>query len=236
MRDGRVTGRIAAILDRNFNRFQDEEAGFFGFFECVNDQEAATALLQAAREWLLARGARIMRGPVNPSTNYECGLLVDGFDSSPMVMMTYNPPYYAALLEGAGLRKAKDLWAWTSSTSSVAAEKALRVGDRALKIEGRDGAADQHEGFPGGRGKGVGSLQRRLGPQLGFRTHDARGVPAQRQGDEADPEAGTGPAWGSGRPGGGFRPGAARYQPGAQARRRQTISRSGYSKSCIING
>lgn len=136
VRDGRVTGRIAAILDRNFNRFQDEEAGFFGFFECLNDPEAATALLQAAREWLLTRGARIIRGPANPSTNYECGLLVEGFDSSPMVMMSYNPPYYAALLEGAGLRKGKDLWAWTSSTSSVAAEKALRVGDHALKSKG----------------------------------------------------------------------------------------------------
>ena len=135
-RDGRVAGRIAAIIDRNHNRFQGEEAGFFGFFECENDPAAAAALLGAARDWVTARGAEVVRGPVNPSTNYECGLLVEGFDSDPMVMMTYNPPYYATLIEGAGLHKAKDLWAWLSSTTAVATEKVLRVGDRALRSNG----------------------------------------------------------------------------------------------------
>lgn len=135
-RNGAVVGRIAAIHDRNFNQFQDEQAGFFGFFECERDSEAAAALLHTAREWVAARGARIVRGPVSPSTNYECGLLVEGFDSSPVIMMPYNPPYYAALIEGAGLRKGRDLWAWLSSTSAVAADKALRVGDRALKSNG----------------------------------------------------------------------------------------------------
>ena len=62
--------------------------------------------------WLVDRGAQVIRGPVNPSTNYECGMLVEGFDSDPMIMMTYNPPYYAALMERAGLRKAKDLYAY----------------------------------------------------------------------------------------------------------------------------
>ena len=102
----------------------------------MDDQQAASALLHAAREWLRARGARVIRGPVNPSTNYECGLLVEGFDSCPMVMMTYNPPYYAALMEGAGLRKAKDLYAYLSTPWQVAEGKAMRVGDRALRANG----------------------------------------------------------------------------------------------------
>ncbi|MFB3828104.1 MAG: N-acetyltransferase [Bryobacteraceae bacterium] len=132
-RQGRTVGRLAAILDRNFNRFHGEDAGFFGFFECEDDPPAASALFHASREWLHARGARIIRGPVNPSTNYECGLLIDGFDSLPMIMMPYNPPYYAQLVEGAGLRKAKDLYAYTVTADTVTGEKTERVAARALE-------------------------------------------------------------------------------------------------------
>jgi len=98
-RAGRAVGRIAAIVDRNHNRFHNEQAGFFGFFECIDDAPVAEALLTRARQWVSDRGAQCFRGPVNPSTNYECGMLVEGFDSDPMVMMTYNPPYYPALME-----------------------------------------------------------------------------------------------------------------------------------------
>ena len=111
-RDGRVVGRVMAILNRAHNEFHNERAGFFGFFEVENDEQAAGALLNAARDWVLGRGAAVIRGPVNPSTNYECALLVEGFDLDPMVMMTYNPPYYAALLEGYGMKKAMDLYAY----------------------------------------------------------------------------------------------------------------------------
>lgn len=131
--DGRVAGRVAAILDPNYNRFQNEEAGFFGFFESVNDQSVADGLLGAAREWLRGRGARLIRGPMNPSTNYECGLLVDGFDSSPMVMMTYNPRYYGELLERAGLRKAKDLVAYHVAVAKAEMGKSERVAQRAAE-------------------------------------------------------------------------------------------------------
>lgn len=131
LRDGQTAGRIAAILDPNHNKFHNEEAGFFGFFESVNDQCVADALLGAARDWLWERGARVIRGPVNPSTNYECGLLVEGFDSSPQVMMPYNPAYYAELLERAGLRKAKDLYAYWVATSPLGTEKIERVARRA---------------------------------------------------------------------------------------------------------
>jgi GNAT superfamily N-acetyltransferase len=135
-RDGRVVGRIAAILDRNHNKFHQENAGFFGFFESTNDPEVAAALLGAARKWVFDRGAELLRGPVSPSTNYECGMLVEGFDSSPMVMMTYNPPYYPALMEKAGLRKAKDLNAYVNTAAAVELEKIGRVADRKLARSG----------------------------------------------------------------------------------------------------
>ena len=127
----RVAGRIAAILDRN--QFAPDSLGFFGFFEAVDSQPIVNALLRSAWDWLRARGARTMRGPVNPSTNYECGLLVEGFDSSPFVMMTYNPPYYAGLLERAGLRKIKDLLAYITTAAATAGHKAMRVADRAMR-------------------------------------------------------------------------------------------------------
>lgn len=111
-RDGRVVGRIMAILNRAHNEFHNERAGFFGFFEVENDKQAAAALLDGARDWVRERGATVVRGPVNPSTNYECALLVEGFDLDPMVMMTYNPPYYAELLEAYGMKKAMDLYAY----------------------------------------------------------------------------------------------------------------------------
>ena len=135
-RDGQVVGRIAAIFDRAHNRFHEEQAGFFGFFECVNDAAVAKALLDRAWNWLQERGAKFMRGPVNPSTNYECGLLVEGFNSDPMVMMTYNPPYYAALLENAGMHKAKDLYAYLSNANTISTEKIEHAAKRALRATG----------------------------------------------------------------------------------------------------
>jgi GNAT superfamily N-acetyltransferase len=136
LRDGRPVGRIAAIRDRNYIEFHAEQAGFFGFFECVNEPPVAAGLLGAARAWLVERGAQVIRGPVNPSTNYECGLLVDGFDSCPMVMMPYNPPYYDALIQGAGLRKAKDLYAYYSPTDSPTLSRIERIAARSAEANG----------------------------------------------------------------------------------------------------
>lgn len=135
-RDGRVVGRIAAIFDRAHNKFHEESAGFFGFFESIDDPDVARALLTRAREWVFAKGAKFLRGPVNPSTNYECGLLVDGFDSAPRVMMSYNPRYYPKLMDQVGLKKAKDLNAYKQSVAGVDAEKVGRVADRKLAQKG----------------------------------------------------------------------------------------------------
>ena len=112
MRGGEVCGRIAAILNQGHNERYRERRGFFGFFECVDDQAAADGLLDAARQWFADQGIYCLRGPANPSLNYEVGTLIDGFDSPPTFMMTYNPPYYARLLENYGFRKTQDLYAF----------------------------------------------------------------------------------------------------------------------------
>ena len=115
LRDGQVCGRVAAIVNHAHNRRYKEQRGFFGFFESVDDQQVATGLFDAAAAWLADRDIRAIRGPTNPSLNYECGLLIesaDGFDGPPTFMMTYNPLYYARLIEGYGFRKVQDLYAY----------------------------------------------------------------------------------------------------------------------------
>ena len=111
-RGGRPVGRVAAIENRAHNGFHRDSVGFFGFFEAHNDQEASSALLAAAEEWLRERGLDTIRGPMNPSTNHECGLLVRGFEHHPLIMTPWNPRYYESLLESAGFGKAKDLIAY----------------------------------------------------------------------------------------------------------------------------
>jgi GNAT superfamily N-acetyltransferase len=110
-RDGDVVGRIAAIENTLHNEFHNDRVGFFGMFESVEDPAVADALLDAAGEWVRSRGLASLRGPVNFSTNEDCGLLIDNFEAPPTVMMPFNPPYYAGLMEGWGLEKAKDLLA-----------------------------------------------------------------------------------------------------------------------------
>lgn len=111
-RAGAVVGRIAAAHNRRHLETWGDGAGFFGFFECEDDAEAAGALLAAAGDWLRARGLASMRGPTSFTINDESGLLLDAFDRPPVLLMPYNPPHYRALLEGAGCRKAQDLLAY----------------------------------------------------------------------------------------------------------------------------
>lgn len=111
-RNGQPCGRVLVSDDSRYNEYHGSNLGCFGMFEAVNDPHVAHALLDAAAGWLLARGRTRMRGPVEYSMNYTCGLLVDGFDTPPRVMMNHNPPYYAALLESYGLAKVKDLYSW----------------------------------------------------------------------------------------------------------------------------
>jgi GNAT superfamily N-acetyltransferase len=108
-RDGEIVGRIAAISNRLHNETHGDQVGFFGFFESIDDQAVANALFDASSDWCRALGHDVLRGPASFSVNDECGLLVDGFDTPPALMMPHNPRYYVQLIEGAGFRKAKDL-------------------------------------------------------------------------------------------------------------------------------
>jgi GNAT superfamily N-acetyltransferase len=108
-RQGEVVGRIAAITNRLHNEFHQDRVGFFGFFESIYDHGVADALFDTARDWLRTRGHEVMRGPASFSTNDECGLLIDGYETPPTLMMPHNPPYYQRLVNAAGFAKAKDL-------------------------------------------------------------------------------------------------------------------------------
>jgi GNAT superfamily N-acetyltransferase len=111
-RDGRAVGRITAHIDRHLNEYQQNDWGMFGFFECENDPEAANALLSAAETWLRARSRERMVGPMDFTTNDECGVLVDGYDLLPTVLTNWHHRYYPDLLESYGLVKAMDLYMW----------------------------------------------------------------------------------------------------------------------------
>lgn len=107
--NGRTVGRIAAIRNEAHNREHHDDVGFFGFFECIDDQDVANALFETAAAWLRTKNCDTMRGPMSPSINDESGLLVDGFTTPPVLMMPHNPTYYVRLVERAGFTKAKDL-------------------------------------------------------------------------------------------------------------------------------
>jgi GNAT superfamily N-acetyltransferase len=130
VQDGVVRGRIAAIIDQNYITFQQDNAGFFGFFESVNDKKITHALLERVKDFLRARGLGSVLGPLSPSTNDECGLLIEGFDSPPCFMMPYNPPYYQGLLEGCGLQKAKDLYANFMTDEGGVPDRVRRISSR----------------------------------------------------------------------------------------------------------
>ncbi len=128
-RNGEVIGRIGAIVNDNHNREHNDKVGFFGFFECVNEQDVANALFDEAKNYLLSKGMNAMRGPANPSVNDEYGLLIEGFDSPPVVLMTYNPKYYVTLIENYGLKKEKDLYAYILDQNTVYTDKFNRANE-----------------------------------------------------------------------------------------------------------
>ncbi len=118
--DGKnVLGRICAVLNRGHLERYNDGVGFCGFFDCVDDVSAAGALFDAAAAWLKEKGCTTIRGPVNPSLNHTLGLLIDGFNSSPFFMMTYNPKYYEKLFEENGFRKTEDMYAYWGSVDML---------------------------------------------------------------------------------------------------------------------
>ncbi len=129
-RDGRDVGRIAGVTDRHFNEYHHDHAGSFGFFECVNDRAVSQKLFAAVLDWARSKGMKRVLGPLNPTTNEESGLLVHGFDSSPVFMMTYNPPYYVDLITSEGFAKAKDLFAYTFDLANAPMDRFERISAR----------------------------------------------------------------------------------------------------------
>lgn len=111
-RGSETVGRIAGIVDRNYNQSHNEKMAVWGFFECTDDQDAAQVLFSAVEAWARQKGMTFLRGPLSPSMNYETGLLIEGFYYPPAVGMTYNPPYYLKLIESTGYAKEKDLLAF----------------------------------------------------------------------------------------------------------------------------
>ena len=130
---GRPVGRIVSIVNHVHNDYHNEKTGFFGFLEGEKDEELFRLLLAAAEDKLKAAGMEKVRGPMNFSTNEECGLLVQGFDSCPLIMMTYNPPWYKDMLEGTGYGKLKDLLAYYLDSGVLDYSKISRVADLVLR-------------------------------------------------------------------------------------------------------
>ena len=128
IKDGLIVGRIAAIKNDMHLKYHNDNSGFFGFFECINDQQVAKALFDAAKKWLKEKGLTRMLGPANPSSNDEYGMLLEGFEDSPRLLMTYNPKYYLELCANYGMTKAKDLIAYKLENHKVmGSEKLKRV-------------------------------------------------------------------------------------------------------------
>src|SRR4051812_42429032 len=138
-RDGQIVGRIMASDDPNYNALHETNVGCFGLFECIDDREVANALFEAASGWLRKKGRAEVMGPIDYSTNYVCGLLIDGFQHPPTLLTAHNPPYYTRLIESCGFTKAKDWYAWWFSEFPSPAERlrkiaAARAGKQGVRI------------------------------------------------------------------------------------------------------
>lgn len=134
-KDGSIAGRISAHTNVRHNLEHNDNIGFFGFFECVDDANVAGALFQKAREWNKEKGKDAIRGPLNFTINDEVGLLIEGFDTPPMLMMPHNPPYYQKLYEYNGLEKAMDLYAFYSDRDDIP-ERLARLNEALIKRTG----------------------------------------------------------------------------------------------------
>jgi GNAT superfamily N-acetyltransferase len=128
-RNGEIVGRIMASDDPNYNALHRSNVGCFGLFESIDDVDVAAALLDRAVEWLRRRGRSEIMGPIDYSTNYVCGLLIDGFQHPPTVLTAHNPPYYARLIEACGFEKVKDWYAWWFDPDNAPVSRLRRLVD-----------------------------------------------------------------------------------------------------------
>ena len=128
--NGKIVGRIMASDDPNYNSLHQANVGCFGLFECINDRDVAITLFERAGSWLRKKGRTEMMGPIDYSTNYVCGLLIDGFQFAPTILTAHNPPYYRELIEGCGFTKAKDWYAWWFADPAKAVTHLRRFAER----------------------------------------------------------------------------------------------------------
>ncbi len=135
-KDGQPVGRLCALVNDKYNDYHHTKLGFFGFFDTINDEQVSAALFKAGEDYLRAQGVTAVRGPASPSSNHTYGLLVEGFDSMPSIMMPYNYPYYAGLIEKAGFTKAKDLLAFERSRDDQFSPLFLKLCERCEKKGG----------------------------------------------------------------------------------------------------
>jgi GNAT superfamily N-acetyltransferase len=132
-KNGEIVGRIMASDDPNYNALHQSNVGCFGLFECINDCDVAAALFERAARWLCEKGRTEIMGPIDYSTNYVCGLLIDGFQFPPTILTAHNPPYYRDLIESCGFTKAKDWYAWWFADPARAAARLRPLGQRFRK-------------------------------------------------------------------------------------------------------
>ena len=135
-RNGEIVGRIMASNDPNYNALHQSNVGCFGLFECIDDGEVAATLFRAAADWVREKGYGEMMGPIDYSTNYVCGLLVDGFEHPPTLLTAHNPPYYADLIENCGFTKAKDWYAWWFSEQPARADRLRKIASERADKQG----------------------------------------------------------------------------------------------------
>jgi len=129
-KNGEIVGRIMASDDPNYNSLHQSNVGCFGLFESIDDRDVATALFEAAANWLRKKGRTEIMGPIDYSTNYVCGLLIDGFQFPPTILTAHNPSYYRHLIEGCGFTKAKDWYAWWFADPAKAVAHLRRLATR----------------------------------------------------------------------------------------------------------
>lgn len=132
-RNGRPVGRLMAIINHAYNEYQKENIGFFGFFDSVNDSAVSNALFKEGENWLRSKGVNAVRGPANPSSNNVYGLLVEGFEQMPSIMMPYNFSYYMDLIEKAGFEKIKDLLAFHRTKKEAFSARFAKVCERCAR-------------------------------------------------------------------------------------------------------
>lgn len=139
MRDGQSVGTISAQIERQQDRIHKDGAGFFGYFECIDDQEVAKALFESAEAWLRGRRARVARGPYHFYINGQMGpgLQIDGFDTQPMMMIGHHRPHYQKLVEACGYGKIMEMLAWRLKRSEVPAPDKLAAAVAQQKANSR---------------------------------------------------------------------------------------------------